>query len=123
MEWVDALDKNKNKEHVDKTKKEDWKVRYLRTFLSKEKTRALHNKDAQMYFAWMLAAEKGMVIEPDRDDGFRQVTFGDLWRHLQSIGFDISPELEKALREREGADRRRASGRSYRRTLGDLGDL
>lgn len=120
---MDALDKNKNKEHVDKTKKEDWKVRYLRTFLSKEKTRALHNKDAQMYFAWMLAAEKGMVIEPDRDDGFRQVTFGDLWRHLQSIGFDISPELEKALREREGADRRRASGRSYRRTLGDLGDL
>jgi hypothetical protein len=35
---VDALDKNKNKEHVDRTKKEDWKVRYLRTFLSKEKT-------------------------------------------------------------------------------------
>jgi hypothetical protein len=112
MRWGDALDKKKNTLN---------QVRYLRSFLSKQKDKALRDKDAQMYFAWRRAAAKGMVIENDRNDGPRQVTCGDSWRHLQSIGTDIiSPQLEKALRERE---QRRASDRSYRRTLGDLADL
>ena len=111
MRWGDALNKKKNDLN---------RIKYLRSFLSKEKYKALHNKDAQMYFAWRQAAARGMVIE---HDGFRQVTFGDSWRQLQSIGLDIPPDLEKALREREGADQRRASGRSYRRTLGDFVDL
>jgi hypothetical protein len=118
VRWSDALDK------TDKTKNKDLgKVKYLRSFLSKEKHKALHDKNAQMYFAWRRAAAKGMVIERD---GFRQVTFGDSWRHLQSICPDIiSPRLEKALREREreGAEQGRAPNRSYRQTLGDLGDL
>ena len=110
MRWADALAKTKN---------EPKRVMHLRTFLCQQRARALDNKSAQMYFLWK-AASKGQVIDPD---GIRVWTFGDSWRHLQSIGvFDIPPQLERALREIEGANQGRGPGRGrrHKKTLGEL---
>jgi hypothetical protein len=106
MRWAHALDKNRN---------ELKKVKYLRSFLSKEKALALRNEDAQMFFAWRQSST-GRVIEPDPDpiDGFRQLTFGDSWLQVKQIGVKIPPALEEILRAQEAANKVQASRRGRR---------
>jgi len=96
--WVDALDEEK----TDLTN-----VRNLRSFLTKEIRAALCDEDAQMHFAWQ-QVKAGKVIEADCDDGLRQVSFGDTWSHLKSLGAEIPPVLEPILQERETADHAQA---------------
>jgi hypothetical protein len=102
IRWADALDKKKNRDLR--------KVKYLRSFLSKEKAIALHHEDAQLYFAW-LQWSAGQVIEcEDGEHGGRAISFGDSWLPIEHFGAELPAVLSKFLPTRVASAKVRASG-------------